>query len=68
MTLGERTIRFDRKRYEAIVWTADANAPGKRVTIFAVDIAQAKALLEAEHGQGHVFNLHNMDDAQAPRG
>jgi hypothetical protein len=67
MTLRERTIRF-KKRYKAIVWTDDANTPGKQVTVIAANLAQAKALLEAEHGQGNVFNLHNEEDAQAPRG
>jgi hypothetical protein len=55
------------KRYQAFIWTSDHTAPGKRVTVVAADLTQAKELLEDEYGRGNVFNLHNEDDAQAPR-
>jgi hypothetical protein len=56
------------KLYHAIVWQAAPEIPGERVSVWATDIAQAKELLEAKHGCGNVFNLHNKEQSEAPRG
>jgi hypothetical protein len=56
------------KLYHAIVWQAAPEIPGERVSVLATDIAQAKELLEAKHGCGNVFNLHNKEQSEAPRG
>jgi len=55
------------KLYKAIIWDADPNVPGKRVTVHASDLDEAKRKLEDEYGEGRVFNLHNEEDANSPR-
>lgn len=51
------------KVYKAIIWNVDPNAPGRRVTVLADDLGDAKRKLEAEHGAGRVFDLHNEEEA-----
>lgn len=53
--------------YHAIIWTKDETRPGQRVTVLATDVQDAKRRLEAEHGEGTVFNIRNEDDANRPR-
>jgi hypothetical protein len=53
--------------YVAIIWTSDPNRPGQRVSVLAESLDDAMKKLEAEHGEGNVFNLHNEDDAKKPR-
>lgn len=55
------------KLYQAIIWVRDSNRPGVRVSIRAENLDQAKEKLEAEHGKGTVFDLHNEEDAGNPR-
>ncbi|MGY3355159.1 hypothetical protein ACVWZK_001822 [Bradyrhizobium sp. GM0.4] len=55
------------KMYKAMIWDDDPNKPGKRVTVLAESLEAAKKQLEAEHGEGHVFDLHNEEDAARPR-
>lgn len=50
-----------------MIWTADPTVPGRRVTVWATSLAEARQLLEKEHGVGNVFNLHNPEDADKPR-
>ncbi|MGX4642657.1 hypothetical protein [Massilia sp. SYSU DXS3249] len=58
-----------RKRtYKALVWKPEPGVAGKRVTVFADSLEQARRKLEEEHGQGSVFDLHDDEpDAAAPR-
>ena len=53
--------------YEAMIWTSDPTTPGRRVTIEAHSLDEARGKLEDAHGAGTVFNLHNAEDAERPR-
>ncbi len=55
------------KTYKAIIWDDDPDKPGRRVSVQAENLDEAKAKLEAEYGEGHVFDLHNEQDALQPR-
>ena len=55
------------KLFKAIIWRRDSSKPGQRVSVFAKSLSEAKRLLEAEHGEGNVFDLHNEEDAARPR-
>jgi len=55
------------KVYKAMVWDTDRNVPGQRVTVLANDLADAKTKLEAEHGEGRIFDLHNEEEASRLR-
>lgn len=58
----------DNKRlYRAIVWGQDPNKPGERVSVLAEDLDEAKRQLEKNYGEGNVFDLHNVEDADKPR-
>jgi hypothetical protein len=54
------------KPYNAIVGTGASN--GKRVSVLARDLADARRKLEAVHGAGNIFDLHNEDEANKARG
>ena len=56
------------KTYKAMIWKIDSDEPGQRVSVVADSLAEARDKLEAEHGEGTVFDLHNEDDAAKPRG
>lgn len=64
--LGE-TMDSNEKIYRAIIWVRGSDRPGQRVSVIARNLDDAKKRLEAEHGEGNVFDLHNEDDAAAPR-
>lgn len=53
--------------YHAMIWKPETNAPGRRVTVLANDLEDAKRKLEAEHGEGTVYYLRNEEDAAKPR-
>ena len=55
------------KLYKAIVWDVDQNVPGQRVNVLANDLAEAKSKLEAQYGEGRIFDLHNEEEATRPR-
>ena len=55
------------KVYRAIIWVRDSTRPGLRVSVLAENLDEAKKKLEAEHGQGTVFDLHSEEDAEKPR-
>jgi hypothetical protein len=55
------------KTYSAIIWDDDPQKPGRRVSVFAESLQEAKERLEEEYGEGHVFNLHNEEDAGRAR-
>jgi hypothetical protein len=55
------------KQYQAMIWNAESKAPGRRASVVAESLEDARRKLEAEHGVGTVFDLHNIDDAQRPR-
>jgi hypothetical protein len=48
-----------------MIWKGDR--PGLRVSVFAENLEAAREKLEAEHGEGTVFDLHNEEDAARPR-
>ena len=54
------------KLYHAIIWVRGSNRPGERVSVVAANLDEARKRLEAEHGEGNVFDLHNEEDAAAP--
>jgi hypothetical protein len=53
------------KLYKGFIWIG--SNPGKPVSVWAKDAKEARVQLEAEHGEGHVFTLHNEEDASRPR-
>ena len=53
--------------FEAVIWKPDLESVGFRATFLATDLDDAKRQLEAEHGAGCVYTLHNEDDAAKPR-
>ena len=55
------------KTYKAMVWPKGPDHPGHRVSVLAASLDEARTQLEAEHGKGSVFDLHNDDDASRPR-
>jgi hypothetical protein len=55
------------KSYQAIIWVQNSDLPGKRVSVTAENLREAKEKLESEYGKGNVFNLHNEEDASRPR-
>lgn len=55
------------KLYKAIIWIRDSDKPGQRVTVVAESLKEAKEKLEAQYGEGNVFDLHNEEDAARPR-
>jgi len=55
------------KIYKAMIWSDDPNKPGQRVTVMAESLEAAKNQLEKDYGEGHVFDLHNEEDATQPR-
>ena len=55
------------KTYKAIIWDEDPDKPGRRVSVPAQSLQDAKKQLEQEYGEGHVFNLHCEEDAVKPR-
>lgn len=55
------------KLYHAMIWKRETTIPGKRVTILADDLEDAKRKLEAEYGEGTVYYLRNEEDAAKPR-
>jgi hypothetical protein len=55
------------KTYKAMVWPDGADQPGRRVSVRAASLDEARTQLEAEHGQGTVFDLHTDDDASRTR-
>jgi hypothetical protein len=65
-TGGDDMPDEDMRPYRAIIWVKDSE-PGQRVTVLARSLDEAMALLEARHGKGTVFDLHNEEDAQQVR-
>jgi hypothetical protein len=55
------------KIFNAMIWGDDPDKPGRRVTVLAKDLDDAKRQLEAKYGESHVFDLHNEEDAARPR-
>jgi hypothetical protein len=55
------------KLYQAIIWLQNQDAVGLRVELLAENLANARKKLEAKHGKGNVYNLHNKEDADNPR-
>jgi hypothetical protein len=51
--------------YLAMIWKDDL--PGRRVSVNAESLSQAKEELEAQYGKGTVFYLRNEEDAAKPR-
>jgi len=57
----------NKRLYCAIIWVNGSDQVGKRVSVYAQNLADARQQLEVEYGKGNVFNLHNPDDADKPR-
>ena len=55
------------KTYRAIIWEDDPEKPGRRMSILAEGLDEARRRLEEEYGKGHVFDLHSEEDAKLPR-
>ena len=55
------------REYLAIIWTKDPTVPGKRVSVWAKSLDEARERLEAEYGEGTVFYLRNEEDSHKMR-
>lgn len=55
-----------RQTYKAIIWETPSSV-GKRVAVIAESINAARMKLEAEYGEGTVFDLHSEIDVSTPR-
>ena len=62
-----KVIKKFMKEYRAIIWGKNENRPGQRVVVWAENLDEARRKLEAEYGEGTVFDLHNEEDANRPR-
>lgn len=51
--------------YKALIWQAEPEATGKRVTVIAESMEQAQVKLEEKYGHDAIFDLH--DDAMPSR-
>jgi hypothetical protein len=60
-------MNSNEKLYLAMIWVQGYDRPGTRVSVVAHNLDEAKEKLEAEYGEGNIFDLHNEDDAAAPR-
>ena len=54
------------KIYKAMIWKTDSE-PGLRVSVTADSPEEARKVLEAEWGEGTVYDLRNEEDAERPR-
>src|SRR5262245_29957257 len=48
----------------ATIWIGDPDRPGRRVSVLTKNLKETREKLEAAHGEGNVFDLHN---EEAPR-
>jgi hypothetical protein len=55
------------KRFRAMIWEEGTEEAGKRVSLEAESLNQARHELEAQYGEGSVFDLHDEEDASRPR-
>jgi hypothetical protein len=58
------------KLYHAMIWARNPDGtekPGKRVSVLAENIHEAREKLEAEYGKGNVYCLSNEEDAERIR-
>lgn len=44
--------------YKALIWQVQADATGKRVTVIAESMEQARVKLEEKYGHDAIFDLH----------
>jgi hypothetical protein len=64
--LGDIAMQLEQKSYRAMIWETPSSI-GKRVTVIAKSLDDARLKLEAEYGEGAAFDLHNERDASTPR-
>ena len=55
------------KLYKAMIWASGPGNPGARVTVEAETLEEAQRKLEAQYGEGNVYDLHNEQEASRPR-
>jgi hypothetical protein len=54
--------------YQAMIWVDETpQRVGKRVSVEARSLQEARERFEAEYGRGAVFDLRNEEDAARPR-
>jgi hypothetical protein len=52
-------MQSKRNSYKALIWQAESEATGKRVTVMAESLEQARLKLEEKYGHGSIFDLHD---------
>lgn len=55
------------REFKAVIWTKDPDQTGRQVTVWAVDLQDAKRQLDEKYGPDQVFDLHAAEDANRPR-
>lgn len=58
-------MQTKRNTYKALIWQAKSEATGKRVTVIAENIEEARLKLAEKYGQDAIFDLH--DEATTSR-
>lgn len=58
-------MQTKRNTYKALIWQAESELSGKRVTVIAESIEQARLKLQEKYGRGAIFDLH--DEAKPSR-
>lgn len=59
-------MQYKQRTYKAMIWETPSSI-GKRVTVTAESLDDARRKLEEEFGKGTVFDLHSEIDASMPR-
>jgi hypothetical protein len=57
----------EKKLYRAIFWTPDPAVAGKRVEVYAMNVHDARRLLETEYGSENTYSIWNDEEASQPR-
>ncbi len=53
------------REYVGVIWIDEQ--PGVRLRVAASSAQEARSLVVAQYGEGHVISVWNEDDADAPR-
>jgi hypothetical protein len=61
------TMHLRKKIYKALVWAPEPSVSGKRVTVTAETLYQARLKLEEKYGRDSVFDLHTEFDTSTQK-
>ena len=64
---ARRPLPVQEREYRAIVWTSDPTLPGRRTTVWALSVADARRQLQEEFGDDICCVLQPDEEASQPR-